>query len=313
MNQKVFGELIKTKRKEKNLTQQELADQLMISSYKTISKWETGICMPDISLLPKISKLLDVSLYELLGGTKEHNVEEVLKTTISTVDEKNKKFKKLKTFMIILIIYLLIISCLFGYKIYQDKKANYVISPYQVKLENYNYNGSILSEISFYNFYTFNHHGIITKGIEDELIRRLPLYKTKIGDTAVLFEGKKIIYNFALDDKYAVTEKEINKQYKDDYYTKKAMYVVSAVLYNQVAGLEKLEFIYKDTSYKIDINNMKKYFKFIERQSSEDINGNYVIAKYIDFDSNLDGTYSFKEDVIKKLDNEKFLDEFFKK
>ena len=67
MNQDEFGKLIKEKRKEKGLTQSELAEKLNISSYKTISKWENGIYLPDISLLLEISEILDVSLYELLG------------------------------------------------------------------------------------------------------------------------------------------------------------------------------------------------------------------------------------------------------
>ena len=66
MNQVEIGKLIKVKRKEKNLTQTELAEKVNISSYKTISKWENGIYMPDISLLIQLSEILDFSVYELL-------------------------------------------------------------------------------------------------------------------------------------------------------------------------------------------------------------------------------------------------------
>ena len=113
MNQKEFGELIKQKRKEKNLTQNELSEKLGLSSYKTISKWENGIYMPDISLLTSISEILDVSLYELLGGKenmKKENVEEVLKNTINKASEKNKILSILKILIIILSIILITIS-----------------------------------------------------------------------------------------------------------------------------------------------------------------------------------------------------------
>lgn len=316
MDQKVFGKMIKEGRKEKSLTQQELANMLMISSYKTISKWENGICMPDISLLPKISEVLDISLYELLGGSKkelnEKGVETVLKNTIKKVDSNNKMYKILKILVIGLTVYLIIVSVLFGYRVYKNIVKNYVIAPEKVEISNFDYNSSILDNISFYNFYTFKHHGIVNEGIEDALIRKLPLYKTKIGDTGIYFKDKGIIYNFSITNQYEVSEKEINEQYQDDYYTKKAMYVISCVLFNQVAGLEYVEFVYKDTSYKIDIDHMKNYFNFIKRQDGTDANNNYVVAEYIDFDSNLENTYNWKKDVIEKLNDKKYLYDFFK-
>ncbi len=53
MNQELTGKFIAQLRKEKNLTQKELADKLGISD-KTVSKWETGNGMPDVSLLQSL-------------------------------------------------------------------------------------------------------------------------------------------------------------------------------------------------------------------------------------------------------------------
>lgn len=50
MNQLVTGKFIALKRKQKNLTQEQLAEKLGVSN-KTISKWETGKCMPDYSII----------------------------------------------------------------------------------------------------------------------------------------------------------------------------------------------------------------------------------------------------------------------
>ena len=50
MNQLVIGKYISLKRKQKNMTQEQLAEKLGVSN-KTISKWETGKCMPDYSIV----------------------------------------------------------------------------------------------------------------------------------------------------------------------------------------------------------------------------------------------------------------------
>ena len=67
MNYDKIGKFIQEKRKEKNLTQKELAKKLGVSD-KAISKWERGICCPDISLLKDLSSILDISINELLSG-----------------------------------------------------------------------------------------------------------------------------------------------------------------------------------------------------------------------------------------------------
>ena len=67
MNNEKIGNFIKQKRKEKNLTQKQLADQLNITD-RAISRWERGIGCPDISLLEELAQILDVTVLELLKG-----------------------------------------------------------------------------------------------------------------------------------------------------------------------------------------------------------------------------------------------------
>lgn len=67
-----IGKLIYTLRKEKQLTQQELADYMNISD-KAVSKWERGIGCPDVSLLPELAEIFGVSLEVLLCGNLETN------------------------------------------------------------------------------------------------------------------------------------------------------------------------------------------------------------------------------------------------
>lgn len=78
MDQKKIGAFIAQCRKEKNLTQMQLAELLEITS-QAVSKWENGRGMPDVSLLQPLCNVLDISLNELFSG--EH---------ISTEEYKGK-------------------------------------------------------------------------------------------------------------------------------------------------------------------------------------------------------------------------------
>lgn len=62
-----IGSLIYQLRKEKNMTQKQIADEMNISD-KTISKWERGLGCPDISLLPKLAEILETSVDWILSG-----------------------------------------------------------------------------------------------------------------------------------------------------------------------------------------------------------------------------------------------------
>ena len=67
MNQTAIGSYIARKRREQNLTQEQLAQQLGVSN-KTISKWENGKCMPDYSIIQRLCEAIHVSLPELMDG-----------------------------------------------------------------------------------------------------------------------------------------------------------------------------------------------------------------------------------------------------
>ncbi len=67
MDAKKTGNIISKYRRKKNLTQEELARKLYITS-KVVSKWERGLSFPDISVLIPLSEILELSLYDLLKG-----------------------------------------------------------------------------------------------------------------------------------------------------------------------------------------------------------------------------------------------------
>lgn len=67
MNQLTIGKFIAQKRKEKNLTQEQLAEKLGVSN-KTVSKWECGKCMPDYSIVKSLCQELGITVSELMDG-----------------------------------------------------------------------------------------------------------------------------------------------------------------------------------------------------------------------------------------------------
>lgn len=114
MNQEQIGKFIQERRKEKELTQIELAEKIGVSN-RSVSKWENGKCLPDYSIMPDLCKELDITINELLSGKKLDN-EEYQKSLennfVQTIDynnkQRNKKIKKwIISFIVLLIIFLL--------------------------------------------------------------------------------------------------------------------------------------------------------------------------------------------------------------
>ena len=93
MDQKKTGAFLRGLRKEKKLTQEQLAEQLGVAS-RSISRWENGVNMPDIDIVIEIANYYDVSIEEILDG--ERKVDMVDKKTeqvlLKVADyEKNDK------------------------------------------------------------------------------------------------------------------------------------------------------------------------------------------------------------------------------
>ena len=87
-----LGLTISKLRKEKGMTQEELAEKVNVSA-QAISKWENDISMPDISVLPVLAEIFDVSIDELLGREKAPKVEILEETKRKDI---NKMFLKIK-------------------------------------------------------------------------------------------------------------------------------------------------------------------------------------------------------------------------
>lgn len=93
MNQKKIGEFILKCRREKALTQLELAEMLGVSD-RSISNWENGRNMPDLSLFKPLCEILGISINDLMSGEKVSDIEyqdKLEENIIKTIDYSNKK------------------------------------------------------------------------------------------------------------------------------------------------------------------------------------------------------------------------------
>lgn len=115
MNQEKIGKFILNLRKEKNMTQQELAEKLKVTD-RAISNWENGKNMPDLSLFKAICDVFDITINELLSGEKlqkdeyQEKLEENIINTVIYEKSKRKTYKKVLRYtlgtIIIFIIFL---------------------------------------------------------------------------------------------------------------------------------------------------------------------------------------------------------------
>ena len=105
MDQQKIGEFLKTLRKDKKLTQEELADKMNVSR-RTVSRWETGSNLPDLSILVELADFYDVDMREIFNGErKDETVDKDLKETMlmaaDYTDDNMKKVMKRMQLMFI--------------------------------------------------------------------------------------------------------------------------------------------------------------------------------------------------------------------
>lgn len=111
MDQKKIGSFLKELRKEKNLTQEQVADKLGVSG-RTISRWETGAYMPDISLIVDIAEMYDVDVRDIIDGErKDINMNsEVKDVAVKMADYSSMQTENMKKWIKTMSIALLIVS-----------------------------------------------------------------------------------------------------------------------------------------------------------------------------------------------------------
>ncbi|MGI6091070.1 MAG: helix-turn-helix domain-containing protein [Saccharofermentanales bacterium] len=94
MDTKKIGKFLKELRKDKEITQEQLAEYMHVSG-RTVSRWETGMNLPDITILIELSDFYEVSIREILDGEREEqNMEQEKAETILKVAEYSQEENK---------------------------------------------------------------------------------------------------------------------------------------------------------------------------------------------------------------------------
>ena len=115
MNQDKIGKFIAKKRKEKNLTQIQFAEKLGVSD-RSVSNWENGKNMPDMSLFPIISKELNITINDLMSGEiveKKEYQQKFEENIIYTIDNRVKKENKLLKIVLLILFAIFFISVMY--------------------------------------------------------------------------------------------------------------------------------------------------------------------------------------------------------
>lgn len=129
-----IGKYIAGKRKSLGMTQKQLAEKLGMSD-KSVSKWERGVCLPDVSVYKELCSILGISLNEFLAGEdiaqenmiqkSETNIIEVIRDNI----DKQKCLKVMKCILLVISICAVCAVSVIGFTIYRLKKPQNYISP----------------------------------------------------------------------------------------------------------------------------------------------------------------------------------------
>ena len=117
MDQIKIGKFISEKRKEKGITQSELAEKLYITD-RAISKWENGVCLPDASNIVELCKILDITVNDLFSGEivdmkdNEKKLEENLLEMTKIKEQRDKELLTLEIFIGVLVS-IIMFTCIF--------------------------------------------------------------------------------------------------------------------------------------------------------------------------------------------------------
>lgn len=211
MNQDKIGKFIAQLRKEKKMTQEELAWQLY-TDRTIVSKWERGLYLPKHDIILKLSQLFDVSVNEIYYGERQNkdNKFQVSEVTIDIIKRNDRKIKKIVLFSSLIILFLTIIFFTY-YFINNYKSINvYTITENASDVE---INGLLV--ISNEQMY------IQFDGLENiKNIRKISLYYEKNSDKKIIIEDnsklKLYINKFGKDEDFS---------HRDFKYLKNNLYI----------------------------------------------------------------------------------------
>ena len=294
MDEKKIGPFIAQLRKEKKMTQEDLAEKLIVDR-ATVSKWERGEYIPNISILLELQKIFDVSINEILYGERKNkdNNNEIDSLPINIMNNSKRKIRRL--FIISITIIILLITMFFAY---------YFID---------NYNSIKIFKITAENDKLLINNGLLIISREKSYIRIGDIEtfkKNKISKIELYFfknKKKNIIFSGGIDISKVVYENKFNYnelfKYSDINYIINNLYLKIIFDDNSVSNVKLI--LKKDFSNNKIFNS--KNLESIGDSSKTDLLK--TIPKYIKDNFNYNREYEkyYRE---YKLDNYLVQEEF---
>lgn len=271
MNQELIGSFIQERRKAKKLTQVDLSEKLGVSD-RSVSKWERGVCLPDISLFKPLCKELDITINEFLNGKKDNNEDGVV-NYIKYQRNKNK-FKILLS--IIISILVIVFSLLLIYFVNNYNK----IKVYRVSGEsdNFSYTDAIFITSNMKNIY---YDGKLESNNSNININDITYMALKCDNR--LIEGNSYVLNGIISEDYGY-----NEYFSDEV-------------------LEKLDKWYIEITYKL---NNKETTEKINLLFENEMNNNNFINNKKQNVNDPNNEFNYEEHVIKEKENLEKLKEY---
>ena len=258
MDYEKIGKLISELRKEKGLTQRELADKLMITD-RAVSKWERGKNCPDISLLDDLSRELDISVIEILRGRRLESDERLENKDLiesMSFSEKNLKYRIKDTIIKVLQFIAMLLMIIVFYINLRPLIA--VNIDYDVDLLD-EYEISDIDEYKKYSDIVLNNQGTYS----DEEYETIKNYVKKSNEVLNDDATKNYFYKSYINYEDIIELHTINFKYLSS--TREDLFLVYEVLLSKDAGLvdeiiynnQGRSIIYGD-NYSFDYNEIDK-------------------------------------------------------
>ena len=286
MNQDKIGKFILKLRKEKNMTQQELADKLNVTD-RAVSHWENGRSLPDVSLFKPLCEIFGISVNELISGEKLSKDKIIKKSdeNILTSMKKNKEQKKKANIIIIslIAIFIFIIACLIS--VNNNSKINLVNDSDDLYekainyLRNEEFKNNPDSKLKDFNtFYSYYGFGIEKK--KDYKYVYMWVYNQSFfleeGDSLAMAGGKSIPLKFVFKDNEIISY-EAPKS--GGLYTSSIKEIFPGIIATQVLNFDQEKNINKLFNEVLDKKN--KYYNYLNLDMNnlkiEDISYDNVI------------------------------------
>ena len=236
MNQEKIGKFIAEMRKAKSLTQEQFAEKIGVNS-RSVSRWENGRCMPDLSLYESICNILDISINELLSGEKiiKDNYQETFeRNVINLIDEVDKK-TNIYNLVLKIIIFLISFSIIiFGtYTFYNDY---YFVEKY----DKY----TMIIDDQDENFYYY-------QDIGNKSIGSIVKYYAKEKIDIIFVQSSHTLYQKNYSENSYNSECRITIANKNDYESKNIKVYYTEISFNKIrnANTKELEQIIKKSNF----------------------------------------------------------------